>query len=575
MTIFQSTINRLSTDLLIIGGGAAGCAAAVEARRISPDISILIMEKAQIERSGCLASGINAINAYLTEKETPESYLEHVKTDSHGLVRDDLVYTIARGVNDATCRVESWGLPVVRAKGKPLQKGPRSILIKGESIKPILAKKVKESSVTVLNRVAATGFIQHQGRVAGAYGFNLRNGQFYAVTATRGVIIATGGASGIYRTANTGEIAHRMWYSPFNTGAGYAMGIRAGAEMTSFEMRFIPTRIKDSATPTGVLAQTFKVPQVNILGEQYLKERYGFGTTKKATTCERLYYMLKEIKEGRGPIRFKTDRFDAGQIHAIKTTLLDMSPAFVLQWAANNIDLSRGDIEIATSGPYITGGHAQSGYWVDRDRRTTLPGLYAAGDVAGGAPKKYVSGCWVEGFIAAQSCISDSVATANHTVSEREIEHEAQMIFNPLNRFSKKKDGFFPHEIEIKMQKLMDEYAGGIHTFYEIHQQRLDIARRMLGQLKYDAAHLLARDFHELNLCSEVKERIEVAEVVLAHLAARKETRWPAYQTRIDYPERDDGKWLCFLNSVRDPGSAECRVFTRDYHPEALLHGLQ
>jgi adenylylsulfate reductase subunit A len=394
------------------------------------------------------------------------------------------------------------------------------------------------------------------------------------VLARRGVIIATGGASGIYRTANTGAIAHRMWYSPFNTGAGYAMGIRAGAEMTGFEMRFIPTRLKDSATPTGVLAQTFKVPQVNILGEQYLRKRYGFGTTRKATTCERLYYMLKEIKEGRGPVCFKTGHFTAEQIHELTMSLLDMSPAFVLQWAANNIDLSRGGMEIATSGPYITGGHAQSGYWIDRHRRTTVPGLYAAGDVAGGAPKKYVSGCWVEGFIAAQACLADHAAPVDHAVGDPEIEHEAEKTYAPLNRFKEKKDGVFPHEIETKLQKIMDEYAGGIHTFYEIHQRRLDIARRMLGELKCDAAHLLARDFHELNLCHEVLERIDVAEVVLAHLEARKETRWPAYQTRIDYPERDDTNWLCFLNSVRDPGSGDIRVFTRPYHPAKLVQGL-
>ncbi len=574
MTVFQKTITRLSTDLLIIGGGAAGCAAAAEARRLDPDIGILIMEKAQIERSGCLAAGINAINAYITDGQTPESYLEYVKTDSHGLIRDDLVYTIARGVNDATARVESWGLPLVRVNGKPLQKGPRSILIKGESIKPILAKKVKESSVTILNHVSATGFILRRGRVIGAYGFNLRNGHFHAVFAGRGVIIATGGASGIYRSANTGEIAHRMWYSPFNTGAGYAMGIRAGAEMTGFEMRFIPTRIKDSATPTGVLAQTFKIPQVNILGEAYLKQRYGFGTTKKATTCERLHYMLKEIKDGRGPIYFKTDHLTAEQIHDLKMTLLDMSPAFVLQWAANNIDLSDVGIEIATSGPYITGGHAQSGYWVDRHRRTTLPGLYAAGDVAGGAPKKYVSGCWVEGFIAAHTCLSDSVSSTPDGISEREIEKEAEEIYKPLNRYHGKQDGIFPHAMEIKLQKLMDEYAGGIHTFYEIHQRRLGIARRLLGELKADAAHLLARDFHELNLCREVRERIDIAGVVIAHLEARKETRWPAYQTRVDYPERDDDKWLCFLNSVREHGSEESRVFTRSYNPDQLLQNL-
>ncbi|MCK5188235.1 MAG: FAD-binding protein, partial [Deltaproteobacteria bacterium] len=209
MDFIQPVINRLDTDILIIGGGAAGCAAAIEARENDPQARIIIMEKAQIERSGCLASGINAINAYITENQTPETYLEYVKKDSHGLIRDDLVYSIAREVNQATARVESWGLPIMHEKGKPLQKGPRSILIKGESIKPILAKKVKDSRITVLNRVTATNYMLHQGRVTGAYGFNLRNGQCYAISA-KGVIIATGGASGLYRSSNTGEIAHRM-----------------------------------------------------------------------------------------------------------------------------------------------------------------------------------------------------------------------------------------------------------------------------------------------------------------------------------------------------------------------------
>jgi adenylylsulfate reductase subunit A len=570
MNLIQPIIKHLDTDILIIGGGAAGCAAAVEARENDPQARIIIMEKAQIERSGCLASGINAINAYITENQTPETYLEYVKKDSHGLIRNDLVYSIACEVNQATARVESWGLTIMRKKGKPLQKGPRSIRIKGESIKPILAKKVKESRITVLNRVTATNYMLHKGRVVGAYGFNLRNGDCYAISA-KGVIITTGGASGIYRSSNTGEIAHRMWYSPFNTGAGYAMGIRAGAEMTSFEMRFIPTRIKDSATPTGILAQTFKMPQVNILGEQFLKERYGFSNKNKATTCERLYYMLREIKEGRGPISFTLDHLAPEQIDDLKISLLDMSPAFLLLWTANNLSSHREGIEISTSGPYILGGHTQSGYWIDRERRTTLQGLYAAGDVAGGAPKKYVSGCWVEGFIAAKTCLAEIKLRKTKRINEKELKKEIDRIYKPLYLYKNKKDGIFPQEMEIKLQKLMDEYAGGISTFYELHERRLQIARRQLERLKEDAEQLLARDFHELNLCHEVVERIEVSEVLIAHLLARKETRWPGYQTRIDFPKRDDMNWLYFLNSIRNPESGEIQTVKKDYKPNELL----
>ena len=573
METYKPAVNHIDTDILIIGGGAAGCAAAIEARGASPHARIIIMEKAQIERSGCLASGINAINAYITEDQTPASYLEYVKNDSHGLLRDDLVYTIACRINQATARVESWGLPIMKDKGKPVQKGPRSIRIKGESIKPIHAKKVRESTITVLNRVTATNFILNRGSVVGAYGFNLRNGQFYAITA-KGVIIATGGASGIYRSSNTGEIAHRMWYSPFNTGAGYAMGIRAGAEMTSFEMRFIPTRIKDSATPTGVLAQTFKMPQVNILGEQFLKERYGFTRDKKVTSCERLHCMFKELKSGRGPISFTMDHLTGEQIDDLKLTLLDMSPAFVLQWTANAIDTHQEGIEITTSGPYINGGHTQSGYWIDWERRTTLPGLYAAGDVAGGAPKKYVSGCWVEGFIAATTCLLDSATQKGTQLDEKDLQTEVARIYKPHIMYKDKKDGIFPQEMETKLQKLMDEYAGGIYTFYELHERRLQIARRQLLELRKDGEMLLARDFHELNLCHEVLDRIDVAEVVIAHLLMRKETRWPGYQTRIDFPDQDDTNWLCFVNSIRDPGSGQIHMTKKPYNADALLKDL-
>lgn len=573
MDTYTPAINHIDTDLLIIGGGATGCAAAIEASEVNPQARIIIMEKAQIERSGCLASGINAINAYITENQTPASYLEYVKNDSHGLLRDDLVYTIASRINQATARVESWGLPIMKEKGKPLQKGPRSIRIKGESIKPIHAKKVRESTATVLNRITATNLILHRGRVVGAYGFNLRNGQFYAITA-KGVIIATGGASGIYRSSNTGEIAHRMWYSPFNTGAGYAMGIRAGAEMTSFEMRFIPTRIKDSTTPTGILAQTFKMPQVNILGEEFLKERYGFIRDKKVTSCERLHYMFKELKSGRGPISFTMDHLTSEQIDELKLSLLDMSPAFVLQWTANAIDTHQEGIEIATSGPYIIGGHTQSGYWIDRERRTTLPGLYAAGDVAGGAPKKYVSGCWVEGFIAATTSLAESSAQKGTQLDEKDLQTEVARVYKPHHRYHDKKDGIFPQEMETKLQKLMDEYAGGIYTFYALHERRLQIAQRQLRELRRDGEMLLARDFHELNLCHEVLDRIDVAEVLIAHLLTRKETRWPGYQTRIDFPDRDDTNWLCFVNSVRDPGSGEIHMIKKPYNATELLKDL-
>ena len=258
-------IERLKTDLLIIGGGTAGCYAAITAA--SPCLKILVVEKANIKRSGCLAAGVNALNAYITEGRTPRDYVEYAKKDADGIVREDLLYSISEKFNEVTAHLEKLGLVILKDKdGKYVTRGNRNIKINGENIKPILADAVKNlPNVTVLNHVNIFDFSVHDNRIDGAFGFGIENDTFYAIEA-RAVIIATGGAAGLYRPNNPGFSRHKMWYPPFNTGAGYAMGIRHGAEMTTFEMRFIALRCKDTIAPTGTLAQGVGAKQVNALG---------------------------------------------------------------------------------------------------------------------------------------------------------------------------------------------------------------------------------------------------------------------------------------------------------------------
>lgn len=244
----------VDTDILIIGGGAAGCFAAVEIYKRSPNCRVVIMEKAHIERSGCLAMGLNAINAYLNPGQTPESYVSFVERQFEGVIRKDLVYSIAQGLNEVVKDVEEMGLPIEKNEdGTYRRKGKRSIRIFGERLKPILAEAVKKTPAQVLNRVVATNFIYNGKRVCGAFGYGVRDSMLYVIRANA-VIVATGGASGIYRPNNTGEARNLMWYCPWNAGTGYAMGIRIGAEMTSFENRFIALRVKDVHAPTGTIA---------------------------------------------------------------------------------------------------------------------------------------------------------------------------------------------------------------------------------------------------------------------------------------------------------------------------------
>ncbi|MEM3723182.1 MAG: adenylyl-sulfate reductase subunit alpha [Candidatus Hadarchaeales archaeon] len=555
----------IDADILIIGGGAAGCMAAVEAKRCNPELKVVIMEKAHIDRSGCLAAGLNAINVYLHPGETPESFTRYVRWQAMGICREDLTLSMIKEVNEAVKRVEEWGLPIIKdEKGNYSRRGRWNVDINGEALKAILSKAVAESKVTVLNHTVATNYILKKNRVIGAFGFSLRDKKFLVVKA-KATIVATGGAAGIYLPNNPGDAHHTIWYCPFNTGAGYAMGIRAGAEMTSFEMRFIALRVKDIIAPTGTLALGFGAVQVNARGEQYMKTRYAHMGGEGAPTPIRVYAPTMEVKEGRGPCYLDTRHLTPERVRELKASYLDMYPQMTLWLAANRIDPSRQPIEIAGTEPYVVGGHCQAGYWVNEDRKTTLEGLFAAGDVAGGVPYKFVSGCWAEGIIAARAAVEYARTAKLEKVEDAKIKREMEMVYAPLLRDKKTRGNVRPKELEEKLQRIMDEYAGGISKFYEMDEKSLLIARRELKKLKRLTKNLVADDLHELMLAHDVIDRIDVAQVLVEHLIFRKETRWPGYQTRLDYPKLDDENWLCFVNSRRDPKTGKIHVFKVPY----------
>jgi len=552
-------IKEKNTDILIIGGGAAGSFAAVMAKENVPHLDVTIIEKAHIERSGCLAAGINAINAYLNSGETPESYLEYVKNDSDGLVRDDLVYSIGKGLNRVTEIVEQWGLPIKKdANGNYLARGPRSIKINGEKFKPLLADKVMKSNVEVLNRTIATNYIVNEGKVLGCFAFNVREGIFYVIKAGA-VICATGGAAGIYRPNNSGNARHKMWYSPFNTGAGYAMGIRAGAEMTALEMRFVALRVKDVLAPTGSFAFA-GAKQLNKDGEEYLKKYDNTNTSM------RLYATVQEEKNGCGPCYLDLSNISKEKGDELRQSLLGMCPGIVLQWEEQGVDSSQIKVEIEGTEPYIVGGHCQAGYWVDIDRKTSLKGLYAAGDVAGGAPKKYVTGAFVEGDIAVVNAIKYIQQDQKPgNILSILIEEEYERVIKPLSV----KNGSSVEELENRLQEIMEKYAGGKSTYYELEKGKLLKARNLLKNLQNDLEQIKAETYHQLMLGHEVIDRVDVARLLVEHLLYREETRWPGYQTRIDHPQRKK-EWLKFINSRLNTCTGEIEILEREYVPGEL-----
>ena len=554
-------VKELETDVLIIGGGTAGCYAAVTISKNS-DLSVLVVEKANIKRSGCLAAGINAINAYNVKGRVPQDYVDYTIKDANGIVRKDLVLTAANRFNEITAEVEKLGLVILKdANGEYVNRGNRNIKINGENFKPILANAVKKSkNVKVLNTVNITDLITENGEIKGAVGFSIIENAAYKILAKK-VIVATGGASGLYKPNNPGFSRHKMWYPPFNTGAGYAMGIKAGAEMTTFEMRFIALRCKDTIAPTGTIAQGVGAKQVNSRGFVY-EDKYGI------TTSERVYGTVKENQLGNGPCYLKTSGITDEESKSLLKAYLNMAPSQTLKWIESGKNPNEQDVEIQGTEPYIVGGHTASGFWINTNRETTVKGLYAAGDVAGGFPQKYVTGALAEGEIAALDVISkinlENKKNEKNKENQNFSEQSEKIIKeyeNILNFEKNKINEFSIEDLEEGMQKVMDEYAGGISTNYQFNEKQLKLADEKISQLIELSKGVKAEDMHDLMFPYELKDRLLVCKSLIAHLLYRKETRWHTFNENLDHPKMDE-KFFKYVNSKLINDKLE--VFTRE-----------
>lgn len=576
---------RIKTDVLIIGGGTAGCFAAYVIGQKS-ERKVLIAEKANIKRSGCLAAGVNALNAYITEGRVPQDYVDYAKKDAHGIVREDLLLSMSERLNHVTKVMEDLGLVILKDEnGKYVARGNRNIKINGENMKPILAKAAAEQeNVTVLNHVNITDYKKENGKITGAVGFSVNEDIFYDIDA-EAVLCATGGAAGLYRPNNPGFSRHKMWYPPFNTGAGYAMGLLSGAEMTTFEMRFIALRCKDTIAPTGTIAQGVGARQVNAHGDIY-ETKYGL------TTSQRVYGTVMENREGNGPCYLRTEGISKEQEQDLYKAYLNMAPSQTLKWMEAGKGPSEENVEIEGTEPYIVGGHTASGYWVDNNRATTIEGLYAAGDVAGGCPQKYVTGALAEGEIAAEAILeylgNKDAETRDKGTPENQREASGQAEEKTVTKITKnteiaedkklseiaeaKKAEYESHlnaprslmnaeQLEEAMQKIMDQYAGGIGTDYRYSETSLAKADEKIAALLPVVDTLAATDAYELMQIYELRERLIICRAVIAHLAARKETRWHSFGENTDYPDQSED-WMKYVNSCMENG--EIKILYRD-----------
>jgi adenylylsulfate reductase subunit A len=590
----------VDSDILVVGGGFGGCGAAYESRYWGRDLKIVLVEKANVERSGAVAQGLSAINCYMGMQwgeNQPEDFVRYARGDLMGLVREDLVYDIARHVDSTVHKFEEWGLPILKnpQTGRYLREGKWQIMIHGESYKPIVAEAARKSASEIYNRIMVTHLVmdsKRPNRIAGAVGFNVRTGDFYVFRA-KAVIVGAGGGSHIYRPRSVGEGMGRTWYAPWSTASAYGLLIPTGAKMTQMENKIVLTRFKDGYGPVGAWFLLLKAHATNAAGEFYEKDRYPeikarvghYVDIQPMPTCLRNHAMLEEIKAGKGPIYMHTQKvLDTKEKEEIGwEDFLDMTIGQAVVWAAQNIDPKETPSELITSEPYIMGSHATcSGAWASGpedcapadyqwgyNRMTTVEGLFGAGDTIGGSAHKFSAGSFTEGRLAAKAAVRyvmDHKAESPQ-VDDEHIKRLQEVVFKPLENYRVGRNEIVagtvapsyinPLQGLQRLEKIMDEYVGGYSMFYVTNDPLLNRGLELLEMLTEDFEHIGAEDLHQLQRAWELQHRILTAESVARHTLFRQETRWPGYYYRADHPKLDDADWHVFTGSQYDPNTGE------------------
>jgi adenylylsulfate reductase subunit A len=641
-------------DILLIGGGMACCGAGYEVMRwadaakaeMGIDLKIKLVDKAAMDRSGAVAQGLSAINTYIGSEQDPADYARMVSNDLMGITRDDLAYDLGRNVDDSVHLFEEWGLPIwktdengerhdgaqglpaLKDGGKPVRSGKWQIMINGESYKWIVAEATKKA--LGMDRIEERIFIvklvndkNDPQRIAGAVGFSTRDHKVVVYKA-KAILLAAGGCVNIFRPRSVGEGTGRAWYPVWNAGSTYAMAAEAGAELTMMENRFVPARFKDGYGPVGAWFLLFKAQAVNAYGEVYmvknkelLNDYPPYGQAAVPASCLRNHLMLKEMKEGRGPIYMDTvtalaklrETLTPREVKHLEAEawedFLDMCVGQCGIWVGENIEPEKKNSELMPTEPYLLGSHSGCcGIWVSGPTdlgaptsedhpdaakipahlpkgwswgyrsMTTVKGLFTAGDGVGASGHKFSSGSHAEGRMCAKSMVKYCIDNKDMKPElDTSVEQLVEDIYKPVRTFLEHKDYttaidvnpnyITPKMLQFRLQKIMDEYVAGVATYYTTNANMLGVAEDKLNMLKEDAEKMRAKDLHELLRAWENYHRILTAEAHMKHIQFREESRYPGFYYRMDKNFVDEENWHCFVNSVYDKNSKQWNCFKR------------
>ncbi len=523
------------TDVLVIGSGAAGMYAAIEAARAG--CSVLLADRSLIGRGGATVMAQMTV-AVALGSETDDHWRHHLDDTiaaGRGLCNEELSRLLCEEGPDCIREMDAWGVGWARRDGRIVQAHapghdrPRCVYVDFLNTGPAVSKTLR----TAVNRIAGirkagdlcvVDLVVVDGEVAGAVALHVASGNLVRISA-KATIIATGGLTRLYR---------RNSASTNMGGDGYALALRAGASLIDMEfVQFFPI---GHLAPRligmdPIMWDPFRYKLGGRLLNRDMEEftaRYGTSEDGKYVLARDLatYAITKEVEAGRGSphggvyLSFQ---------HCSEATLRGAFGPVIDRLAANGIDLTRTPVEVAPIAHYHMGGVV-----ADARMATEVPGLFAAGEVVGGAngANRLSGNAITEGLVFGRQAGRSAAARANQLKAAAPINGSARAIVDLFAR-----DGDGNSNTAAMIQKLQATMADNVGPFRDA--VRLTRALSTIDDLMHalgdrPAGSRGAFDMQRLDWL-DLRNMLVVARSVAQAALARTESRG-AHQ-REDHPD--------------------------------------
>ena len=550
---------EMETDVLVVGGGTAGPMAAVKAKEKNPKLRVMLLEKANVKRSGAISMGMDGLNnAVLPGHATPEQYTKEITIANDGIVNQKTVYAYAANSARTIDELDRWGVKFEKdetgdfAVRKVHHIGTYVLpMPEGHHMKKILYRQLKRTRVEVVNRVVATRvLLDREGKAAGLMGFDCRTGDFVVIRAK--AVILCCGAAGRLGLPTSGYL-FGTYENPTNAGDGYAMAFHAGAELANLECFQINPLIKDYNGPAcAYVTGPFGGYTANAKGERFIECDYWSG--------QMMWEFYNELQSGNGPVFLKLDHLAEETISNIETILhTNERPSRGRFHSGRGTDYRSKMIEMHISEIGFCSGHSASGVWVNEKAETSVPGLYAAGDMAS-VPHNYMLGAFTYGWFAGENAAEYCAGRGQTDVDTAQIDAERVRIAAPLEHG----EGIPPNQLEYKLRRMVNDYLQPPKA-----TRKMELALERFAEIGEDIKHMSAANPHELMRAMEVVHIFDCAKMAAHASLFRTESRWGLYHFRVDYPARNDDEWFvhCHLRKTAD-GAMES--FKRPVEPYIL-----